>query len=52
MYDGLVIEGRLKHYLDGIQLSITEQGVSLDFSAMEALMKMTAANDFEWRIEA
>ena len=49
VYDGLVLEGRLKHYLDGIQLSITGQGVRMDFSAMEAAMKMTAANDFEWR---
>ena len=34
---------RLRPYLDQMKLSIDESGISLDFSAMEAV------NDFEWR---
>ena len=43
VYDGLVLEGRIKHYLDGIQLSITKQGVSMGSN------RMKVANDLEWR---
>jgi hypothetical protein len=43
VYGALVMQTRLKPYLDQIGLSIGESGIALDFSAMEA------ANDFEWR---
>jgi len=43
VYAALVVQTRLKPYLDAISLSIGENGITLDFSAMEA------ANDVEWR---
>jgi hypothetical protein len=46
VYDGLVLQTRLKPYLDQISLSIGESGIALDFSAMEA------ANDNCWRMMA
>ncbi len=46
IYDALVMQTRLKPYLDDISLTIDASGIALDFSAMEA------ANDFEWRKKA
>jgi hypothetical protein len=46
VYGALVMQTRLKPYLDQISLSIGESGIALDFSAMEAV------NDFEWRVMA
>ena len=46
VYAALVMQTRLKPYLDAISLSIDESGISLDFSGMEA------ANDFERKVAA
>ena len=46
VYAGLVMQTRLKPYLDAVSLNIDESGISLDFSTMEA------ANDLEWRSAA
>ena len=43
VYDGLVMQTRLKPYLDAITLNIDEKGVRLDYS------ERVVANDFEWR---
>ena len=45
MYDGLVLQTRLKPYFDDISLSIDETGITLDFSAMEAAMDALHATD-------
>jgi len=36
VYGGLVLQSRLKGYLDAVGLSIDESGVSADFSALES----------------
>lgn len=46
IYDGLVLETRLKPYLDDIALQSDESGIRLDASAMEQRL---AANDSAWR---
>ncbi len=46
VYGGLVLQTRLKPYMDAINLTIDENGIALDFSGMEA------ANDLEWRTAA
>ncbi|MBK7764857.1 MAG: hypothetical protein IPI44_01390 [Sulfuritalea sp.] len=45
VYDGLVMQTRLKPYLDQIRLSIAESGIALDFSAMEAALDVRYAAD-------
>ena len=47
VYDGLVMQTRLKPYLDAVTLSIDESGVRLDYSGKETVKE--AANDSAWR---
>jgi hypothetical protein len=42
VYDGLALQTRLKPYVDAVGLNITDTGISLDFTAVNA------ANDGEW----
>ncbi|MCL2525131.1 MAG: hypothetical protein FWF20_10470, partial [Betaproteobacteria bacterium] len=39
VYAGLVLQTRLKPYLDSIELSINENGIGFDTSAMRALLE-------------
>jgi VCBS repeat-containing protein len=36
VYDGLLLQTRLKPYLDGVGLTITDTGISMDFSGVDA----------------
>lgn len=45
VYDGLMVQIRLKPYLDQINLSIDANGIALDFSAMEAAMDARHTTD-------
>ncbi len=45
VYGALVMQTRLKPYLDQISLSIGESGIALDFSAMEAAMDALHTTD-------
>ena len=45
VYGGLVMQTRLKSYMDAITLSIDENGISLDFSAMEAALDTLYSSD-------
>jgi Ca2+-binding RTX toxin-like protein len=45
IYDGLVVQTRLKPYLDGISLSIAESGIVLDFAGLETAMDARYATD-------
>ncbi len=47
VYGALVMQTRLKPYLDQISLSTSESGVAMDFSAMEAEMDARYATDSE-----
>ena len=38
VYDGLVLETRLRPYLDAMSLNIDENGITMDFSAMENML--------------
>ena len=46
VYGALVMQTRLKPYLNGIGLSIDQSGIALNFSGMEA------ANAVAWRRKA
>jgi len=39
VYDGLLLQTRLKPYLDAINLTVTEAGIGLDFTATNALFQ-------------
>ena len=45
VYGGLVMQTRLKPYMDAITLSIDENGIALDFSAMEATLDTLYSSD-------
>ena len=45
VYGGLVMQTRLNPYMDAISLSIDENGIALDFSAMEAALDTLYAAD-------
>ncbi|SMB32239.1 Putative calcium-binding protein (fragment) [Sterolibacterium denitrificans] len=45
IYAGLVLETRLKPYLDQISLTIDENGIRLDFAALEAALDAKHATD-------
>ncbi|MFT3850217.1 MAG: hypothetical protein QM739_16570 [Propionivibrio sp.] len=45
VYAGLVLETRLKPYMDAITLSIDENGISFDFSGMEAVFENVKTTD-------
>ena len=45
VYDGLVLQTRLKGYLEEISLSIDASGISLDFSGMDAALEAKYAVD-------
>ncbi len=45
VYENLVLQTRLRPYLDAINLTVDESGVRLDFSAMEAAMDALHATD-------
>jgi Ca2+-binding RTX toxin-like protein/pimeloyl-ACP methyl ester carboxylesterase len=45
VYGALVMQTRLKPYLDQISLAINENGIALDFSALEAAMDAQHATD-------
>jgi Ca2+-binding RTX toxin-like protein len=45
VYGGLVLQTRLKPYLDQIRLTINEGGIALDFTAMEAALHSRYASD-------
>ena len=45
VYAGLVLQTRLKPYLDSIELSINENGIGFDTSAMRALLEERRAAD-------
>jgi hypothetical protein len=55
MYDGLVMQTRLKPYLDDISLSISASGITMDFSALDARLNTLYQSDktkaFEDQIE-
>jgi len=38
VYDSLILQTRLKPYLDSISLTITDGGIGLDFSALDSLL--------------
>ncbi|WP_150113254.1 beta strand repeat-containing protein [Methylobacter tundripaludum] len=38
VYDALILQTRLKPYLDSISLTVTEGGIDLDFSALDSLL--------------
>ncbi len=38
VYDALILQTRLKPYLDSISLTITDGGIGLDFSALDSLL--------------
>ncbi|WP_165680455.1 calcium-binding protein [Metapseudomonas otitidis] len=42
IYDGLLLQTRLKPYVDQIGLSITDAGIALDYSEMTKLFEQTA----------
>lgn len=49
VYDGLVLQTRLKPYLDAIALNITESGIGLDYSGVvERLEGWDAVNGAAW----
>ncbi|MCX7180568.1 MAG: calcium-binding protein, partial [Proteobacteria bacterium] len=47
VYGGLVLQTRLKPYLDAINLNISESGVTLDYAGMMALLDVKKAGDLQ-----
>ncbi|MBS1160352.1 MAG: hypothetical protein H6R15_2771, partial [Proteobacteria bacterium] len=45
VYDGLVLQTRLKGYMDAINLSIDQNGINLDFSGMNVAIDAEHASD-------
>ena len=45
VYGSLVLQTRLKPYLDAISLSVTDAGIAMDFSGMEAALSQKMASD-------
>ncbi|THF54439.1 calcium-binding protein, partial [Pseudothauera rhizosphaerae] len=45
VYEALAVQGHLQTYLDAVQLTIGEDGIEFDFTAMEAMLDEAYAND-------